>query len=134
MSRIHKYSKFRATKTVKMVVLTFWNQRKLISRKINVAGKLLNFHTVSQKLLFFHFLLKRRKFRQMKSYQNHSVEKYTKTLSRAKIFRQTTHQKCAKSTFTNAWFFTLRGLFWVKWTKQIWKIGTYAWIYNKEHL
>ena len=32
----------------------------------------------------------------------HSVEKYYKTLSRAKFFRQTTQQKYAKTTFTNA--------------------------------
>ena len=63
----------------------------------------------------------------------HSVEKYTKTLSRAKIIRQTTHQNYAKSTFTNAWCFTLRRHFWVKWTKSILKSGTYAWIYSKEH-
>ena len=63
----------------------------------------------------------------------HSVEKYTKTLSRVKIFRQTTHQKYAKSTFTNAWFFTIREHLWVKWTKWILKTGTYAWIYSKEH-
>ena len=32
----------------------------------------------------------------------HSVEKYYKTLSRAKFFCQTTQQKYAKTTFTNA--------------------------------
>ena len=33
-------------KLLKRQFLTFWNQPKLISRKIRVAGKLLNFHNV----------------------------------------------------------------------------------------
>ena len=37
-------SKFNIFKTVKTAFLTFWNQLKLISRKIIMAGKLLNFH------------------------------------------------------------------------------------------
>ena len=40
----------------------------------------------------------------------HSVEKYTKILSRRKNFRQTTYQKSAKSIFTNWWFSTHRGI------------------------
>ena len=42
------------------------------------------------------------KFRESNVFNKHSVEKYTKTLSRAKIFRQTTTTNYAKSTFTYA--------------------------------
>ena len=48
----------------------------------------------------------------------HSVEKYTKTLSRWKIFRQIAQQKFAKYAFTNAWFSCLRANFWVVSTKS----------------
>ena len=41
-------SKFKASKIVKIEIFTFWNQPKLISRKIRVAEKWLNFHTVNQ--------------------------------------------------------------------------------------
>ena len=39
-------SKFKASKLLKWQCLTFWNQPKLISHKIRVAGKWLNFLTV----------------------------------------------------------------------------------------
>jgi len=39
-------SKSQGHKIVKMQLVTFWNQWKLISRKIRVADKLLNFHIV----------------------------------------------------------------------------------------
>ena len=54
----------------------------------------------------------------------HSVEKYTKTLSRWKNFRQTKTQNYANFTFTNAYFSTFWGQIWVKWTKLILKNST----------
>ena len=42
----------KPTELLKRQILTFWNQQKLISRKIRVHGKLLNFCTVtSEKIL-----------------------------------------------------------------------------------
>jgi len=39
-------TKFKASKIVKWQFLALWNQPKLISRKIRVAGKFVNFNTV----------------------------------------------------------------------------------------
>ena len=62
----------------------------------------------------------------------HSVEKYTKTLSRWKIFRETTQQKSANSAFTNEFFSSIRGQFWAKRTKLNLKTSTYSWIHTEE--
>ena len=76
MCGIFKKSKFKASKIVQMAFFTFWNQPKLISRKIRVAGKLHEhridcFFSILQILLlvglYVYFFVVRRQPRHHKS-------------------------------------------------------------------
>ena len=69
----------------------------LLGKYLSTSIQLLNSICI---LILFKYFVKLHDLRQKLTI--HSVEKCTKTLSRAKFFRQTTQQKYAQSTFTNA--------------------------------
>ena len=60
----------------------------------------------------------------------HSVEKYAKTLSLWKIFRETTQGKSVKSNLTDVWFSTLRRHIWDIRYKWILFITIYTWFHS----
>ena len=64
----------------------------------------------------------------------HSVEKYTKTLSRWKNFRETTQQNYMNSDFTKSCFSTLRVHFWVILAKWMLETSIHTWIHSKQLL
>ena len=68
------------------------------------------------------------------TFHRHIVEKYTKTLSRWKIFRETTQQNYMNSDFTKSCFSTLRVHFWVILAKWMLETSIHTWIHSKQLL
>ena len=79
-----------------------------------------------------HTLYIGKKFVKPKDLLNHSVEKYTKTLSLQKNSVKSHNKNLWNSDFTNGWFSTFRSHFWVFYTKWL-KNRIYASFYSKEH-
>ena len=67
----------KTTKLLKQQFLTFWNHPKLISRKIRVAGILLNFHTVEYpRSKFLNRLLRTVEFAKFSLFHTYLLRRY----------------------------------------------------------